>query len=306
MSLDAAMRAACAEIEIEPPKSVRLGRWLRTPVAGKSRSNRSGAVLVFEDGRAGLAYNWTTGLNTRFTVEGSQGAGLSPEVRREAAERRARRERDEAEVAAICEQIVSACVIDHHQYLWRKGFPDSAGLVIEGARTALPDTAMGHRIATALPESSDPLLVIPGRIGRQLTTVQFITADGDKKNVLGGRMGGACHRIASGRETWVCEGIATALSVNAALRLLGRSATVLSAFSAANVGRVASGIEGAVIAADHDKPVESLGGLGAGEFYASRSGRRWVQPRELGDFNDMHMSDGLRAVAVLLREVRPA
>jgi len=50
--------------------------------------------------------------------------------------------------------------------------------------------------------------------------------------------------------------------------------------------------------------VESLEGLGAGEFYARRSGRTWVMPPTLGDdFNDMHQREGLRAVALHIREI---
>ena len=58
-----------------------------------------------------------------------------------------------------------------------------------------------------------PLLVIPGRINGAVTTLQFIAEDGTKKNILGGAMMGASHRIAVGPQVWVCEGIATALSV---------------------------------------------------------------------------------------------
>jgi putative DNA primase/helicase len=176
--------------------------------------------------------------------------------------------------------------------------------VIEDVRPLLPSGELGERIARAMPEGDGPLLIVPGRIGGSVTTVQFITPEGAKKNILGGAMGGAAHRIATGRETWVCEGIATALSVRAALRLLGRSATVLSAFSASNVAKVAAGLRGAIIAADHDKPVDAFDGLGTGEYYARRSGCTWTQPGERGDFNDMHVRDGLRLVALHLREVR--
>ncbi len=93
------------------------------------------------------------------------------------------------------------------------------------------------------------------------------------------------------------------MTVRAALRLLGRSATVLSAFSASNTAKVAENIPGAIIAADHDKPVEQFDGLGTGEYYARRSGHVWSMPPALGDFNDFHASDGLRAVALHLREV---
>lgn len=136
-----------------------------------------------------------------------------------------------------------------------------------------------------------------------ITTVQFITAEGVKKNILRGRMDGAFHRIATGAETWVAEGIATALTVRAALRLLGRSATVLSAFSASNAAKVAEAHPGAFLAADHDKPVAQFDGLGTGEFYARKTGHVWAMPPVLGDWNDYHASRGLREVAVRLREV---
>ena len=35
--------------------------------------------------------------------------------------------------------------------------------------------------------------------------------------------------------------------------------------------------------------------------HVSRQCRQWVQPPAMGDFNDMHQADGLRAVAVHLR-----
>ena len=122
---------------------------------------------------------------------------------------------------------------------------------------------------------------------------------------LQGRYGGAFHRIATGRETWVAEGIATALTVRAALRMLGRSATVLSAFSASNTAKVSERHAPSVLAADHDKPVEQFSGLGTGEYWARQSGARWVMPPEMGDFNDMHQAHGLRSVALILRGIPP-
>ncbi len=305
MSLDAAMRAACADVGIKPPVRTAAGRWVRTDTLERNGKG-DGAVLIFDDMQGGIAWDWQTGTSKRFSIRDTGGdrSSLSPDIAREAARRRDARKRDAEEVAKIADGIVRACGIGPHEYLARKGFPTSEGLVIEDVRAAIPDTPMGQRIVAALPEHDAPLLIVPGRIGGRVLTVQFIKGGGDKKNILGGQMGGTSHRIASGRETWVCEGIATAMSVRDALRLLGRSATVLCAFSAANVAKVARGIPDAIIAADHDKPVDTLGGMGAGEYYARQSGCRWVQPAQVEDWNDMHMRDGLRAVALKLREVK--
>lgn len=301
MSLHDAMREACAAVGITPPRSAEPGRWAQTPVVGKAASNRSGRVLVFDDGRGGIAWNWATGQQLRFSDGGQIGQNVA--VQRRDPERDRAREAERAAVAETCKRIVDACDRAEHPYLAAKGFPDEIGLVIEDPRSLMPRGELGDAMAHALPHGDGPFLIVPGRIGGTITTVQVITADGDKKNIKGSQIGGASHRIATGAQTWVCEGIATALSVRAALRLLGRSATVLAAFAANNVCAVASGLAGSVVAADHDKPVKTLGGLGTGEFYALKSGRVWVMPPSLGDFNDMHMSDGLRAVMLRLREV---
>jgi putative DNA primase/helicase len=219
------------------------------------------------------------------------------------AERRAADEH--AEVARICTAIVRACRHDQHLYLAAKGFADTRGLVIDDLRPLIPQHELGRAITRALPDGPGPWLIVPGWIENTLATVQIIGQDGAKRNILRGQMSGSSYRISTGHETWVCEGIATALSVRAALQFLGRSATVLCAFAANNAARVAASIRGAIVAADHDKPIKHLNGLGTGEFYARASGRQWTMPPEAGDWNDYHQRHGLRATALLLREVRP-
>lgn len=303
MSIHDAMKDACAAVGIQPPRKTMPGRWIASPVVGKSPANTSGRVLIHDDGQGGIAWNWATGQQQSFRVGREAGKPAPRRERDPDAERRAEAERQDVENIAAA--IVRGCQQATHPYLARKGFPDELGLVVNDPRAMMPDTPLGRRLAAAVPEAEGPMLIVPGRIGRTITTVQFITPDGVKKNILGGRMGGAAHRIATGRETWVCEGIATALSVRAALRLLGRSATVLSAFSASNVAKVASSIPGAIIGADNDRPVDAFDGLGTGEFYARKAGGPWVQPPALGDWNDHHAAEGLRSVALLLREVKP-
>ncbi|WP_420478251.1 hypothetical protein [Brevundimonas sp. FT23028] len=310
-SLHELMREACAAVAVEPPKRrLTPGVWTRTDSKGKNGKNDA-AVFLDDNGNSGVAHNYQTGKSQRFSLEGLRQASNdnNPERDRERARRDREEELQRQEVERVCARIVSACREDRHAYFDKKGFPDELGLVCDDPRPFFPDSRLGEALARSLPDAEGkPLLIIPGRIGSKLVTVQFITVSGVKKNILKGQMGGSFHRIATGRDTWVCEGIGTALTVRAALRLLGANATVLSAFSASNVGRVAESIAGSRIAADHDKPVEGLENQGAGEFYARRTGRRWVMPPEMGDFNDMHMAPGdrkenLRAVALRLREV---
>lgn len=302
MSIHDAMTDACRAVGIVPPARVTPGRWIQTPVEGKGKSNGSGRVMLNADGESGVAYNWVTGDKKRFAADGS---GETQRGQRRAPDRAADRAQEErrVEVAKACERIVRACAMAPHAYLARKGFPDERGLVIDDPSPHLPTGDFGEAMVRALPETNGPLLVVPGRINGTMTTLQFIAEDGTKKNILGGAMMGASHRIAVGPQVWVCEGIATALSVRAALRLLGARVTVLSAFAANNVAKVAALIPGAFVAADHDRPLEQLHGLGTGEFYARQSGRQWVMPPSMGDFNDMHQNDGLRAVALHLRGI---
>jgi putative DNA primase/helicase len=301
LSLDEALNQACVAVGIEPPKRRPTpGAWVRTDTKGKNGKNDA-AVFLDPDMSSGVAHNYQTAQSQRFRIGAANNDERAPQPwRNEARERQ--REAERLEVVRVCAAIVAGCRQDRHAYFDKKGFPDELGLVCDDPREFFPAGRFGDALAKSLPETDLPFLIVPGRINGKLATVQFITTTGEKKNILRGQMGGAFHRIASGRDTWVCEGIGTALSVRAALRLLGASVTVLSAFSASNVGKVAEAIPGAWIAADNDNPVETLGGKGAGEFYARRSGRKWTMPPALGDFNDMHKADGLRAVALHLRE----
>lgn len=304
-TLEEAMRAACDQVGIRVPRKTVPGVWAKSAVIGKASNNTSGRVLVFDDGRGGVAHNWATGMQVKFRIDGDSEAGQAPRPKVDH-DRIRRMQEEQRQVEAICAEIVRACRQEPHPYLERKGFPEELGLVHDMPQKHFPLGRLGESLAKAMPEGEGPWLIIPGRIGKTITTVQFIAPDGTKKNILRGRMDGARHRIASGAETWIAEGIATALTVRAALRLLGRSATVLSAFSASNAAKVAAGIPGAFLAADHDKPVEQFDGLGTGEFYAKRSGQVYAIPPALGDFNDYHMSRSLRDVALILREVKAA
>lgn len=299
MTLDEAMRDACTAVGISLPKRSPVpGRWTQADTLERNGKG-DGRVLVFDDCQGGIAWNHQTGEHRRFTTRAPSEA---PKALRRDPERERQKAAEQAEVERICAAIVTACRQEPHQYLAGKGFPDELGLVHDDPRQCFPASRLGEAMACAMPEGVGPFLIVPGRIGKRLTTVQFITPSGEKKNIFRGVMGGAAHRLATGRLPVVCEGIATAMSVRAAMRLLGVSATVLSAFSASNAAKVAVEMGAAVIAADHDKPVDAFGGLGTGEYYAARSGLPWIMPKNLGDYNDMHQSEGLRAVALHLRE----
>lgn len=157
-------------------------------------------------------------------------------------------------------------------------------------------------MAHAMPPLDGPDLIVPGRIDGHLSTLQIINAAGERRMLRGSVMVGAAHRFAMGRETWVAEEFATALSIRAALRFLGRSVTVLLDFAASNVARVAKAAPD-IIAGNHDAHCSHLGDPGAGKYCGRQSGRIWVMPPPLGEhFNDWHRREGLWAVAAHLQE----
>ena len=218
----------------------------------------------------------------------------APDWRAEQAARRAAYQR----AARQAQAMIGRASIATHPYLAAKGFPTARRLVL------------------------DDLLLVPARDERgALMSVQTITPDGDKRYLPGGRMKGARLVLGREREQWICEGLATALSVQAALRLLSRRASVVVGFSAANLPLLAG--PHARIVADHDLWTCNCGhrwdapvtpdaacpkcgrtaGLSppAGARYAGRASVPWWQPPVPGDANDMHQRDGLPALANALR-----
>ena len=193
MSLHAAMLDACKAVAIVPPRRTKLGQWVQCPVEGKGPSNGSGRVLLFDNGKGGICWNWATGQQQRFSDQGLGGLEVKAPPRDPEAERSAEAER--REVMDACNRIVAACQQAEHPYLARKGFPTECGLVIADPRPLMPKGDLGDELIRALPEGDGPLLIIPGRVDGKITTLQFITPDGVKKNIKKGVMQGARHRL---------------------------------------------------------------------------------------------------------------
>ncbi|MCZ0938555.1 MAG: PriCT-2 domain-containing protein [Caldilineaceae bacterium] len=167
-----------------------------------------------------------------------------------------------------------------HPYLVSKGFPKKQALV--------------HR--------KDGRLILPMWKSYLLTSMQTIDAAGVKKFWPGAIAGGGYYRLGRGKDIWVCEGFATGLTLWACLEVLGRTngngrrhASVLIAFSAANIVRVAA-LANRVIA-DNDAS-------GTGARYAKQTGLPWTMPDDEGwDLNDVHQKDELYAAVDIVRRV---
>jgi putative DNA primase/helicase len=154
-----------------------------------------------------------------------------------------------------------------HEYLKAKGFPDEQGSVlhIEGK----------------------PVLLIPMRTGKSLVGLQQIWPDGTKKFLYGQRTSGATFTFDNKGLNVVCEGYATALSVRAAMKQLKRRYTIHVCFSAANMVKVAAGLEPGLVIADHDAS-------GTGQAAAAEIGWPvWMSDLMGEDANDCHRRIGL-------------
>jgi putative DNA primase/helicase len=154
-----------------------------------------------------------------------------------------------------------------HPYLVRKGFPDEVGNVL---------MVMGK-----------PLLLIPMRIGKSLVGLQQIWPEGNKRFLYGQQTNGATFTFDNKGMNIVCEGYATALSVRAAMKQLKRRYTLHVCFSAANMVRVAAGLEPGLVIADNDRS-------GVGQAAASEIGWPiWMSDMVNEDANDFHQRLGL-------------
>lgn len=202
-----------------------------------------------------------------------------------AAVEEARKQRGYREAAIHSQQLMDACKIKPHYYLNAKGLPHSTGLV-----------------------TNDDVLVIPMRNAETnaLHGVQTIawlpdTHQWEKKMTHGMRAKGAVLRLGNARakETFICEGYATGLSIEMALRQLRIQASVLICFSAGNLVHVAPMIKGVgYVVADNDKSL-------TGELSAKKTGLRYCMSDVLGeDANDYMQRAGLMALCAMLMNVR--
>lgn len=290
MTIDDAISQACSEAGIVPPKARTYGKWIKADTRS-GRNGKGDGRLILDDRRV-TAHNWQTGQSVTVWL---QDGALDKRSRQRIAQDRQRadvlkRERA-AEAAAIANRMMSTATLSTHPYLGRKGFPTERMPVIDADNVR---RIGGDYLVT---QDGQRAVIMAARRGAPVTSVQLIWEDGTKKFLAGGEIAGTSHRIAAGHgPTWLCEGLATGLSIRAALG--HRGDTILCCFSASNLAAVAKGVRGRVlIAADNDKPQPQFGGLGTGEHFARLSGKPYVMPPEIGqDFNDFHQAAGIFAL----------
>lgn len=262
------------------------GRIKRCPTEAHPRS-KNGAYMF--DGRRGFVFAWDGAAET-FWFNDPAAKPWSDAEKREWAERRraaaAKQDRQRVNAVRAAQQMLASAVVSEHNYLHFKGLPEARGLV-------LPDGAL-----------CVPMRGLDGALqGAQLIRWDYEDRAWEKKMIFGTRAKGAVFRIGPQRaaETVICEGYATGLSIDMAVRHLRLNAAVLVAFNDSNMSVVSGSIKGRkYVFADHDKS-------GAGERAAISTGLRYCMSEVEGeDANDLHKRAGLTAVCMKLMEARKA
>lgn len=291
-----AMRAAGLETTAE---IIADGKIHRFHVEGDSRDKENGWYILHVDERpAGQFGSWKTGVSETWTAKVDRKLSVTErkELERRISQQRAEREKEEtrvqAEAAERANRIWNESDSDvpfDHKYLQSKGIKPVS---IRHSRNAL---------------------VVPMRSGDgELWSLQFISDDGEKRYLSGGRKLG-CYATLPGKTNpyepltiAICEGYATGVSINAATDFV----TAVT-FDTSNLEHVARVLRGKypdarlIICADNDEwttsPVKNPGvfyGTKAAEAVSAilsfpRFLRKSSKPT---DFNDLAQLEGLERV----------
>lgn len=244
------------------------GIWKRYATEDHPRS-KNGVVLYNEF--YGVVKNFAT-MTEHATWRGQSAEPIDKAARKQFFDSAKREQaQSHAKAASKAEWIISQCKMEMHEYLANKGFPCERGLVWTSGDAKL--------------------LVIPMRIGKELTSVQIIGGDGQKKFLKAGKTARATHVIDNRGPNFICEGYATALSVRRALTAFKMAYTIHVCFSASNALSVSRTLKSGVFVADNDKADKN--GRHAGQQVAKESGWiTWLAPDEGMDANDFEKQYG--------------
>jgi putative DNA primase/helicase len=271
-------------VEIDPGKLYASEKIRRTGTVDKPRS---GNGAYWWDGTRGWVMDWSGEARTIWYEDPNAKPWTAQEKREWVLKRQtanAQKDRTYDLAAQRADIVLRSAKASEHNYLHLKGFPDTKMLVL------------------------DEVLLVPMRnvVTNKLQGYQQIfwnepERKWEKKMLTGMRAKNAVmymgNRDAS--EAWLVEGLATGLSVHAALRSVGLDASVVVCFSASNLVQVADQIPGKrFVFADNDESK-------TGEKAAIQTGLPWIMAGTVGwDANDLHKHAGLFAVVKCLMAAR--
>lgn len=251
-----------------------LGVWKRYPTTDHPHK-RNGAIKWM--GEIAFVQNHAT-MTEVECWQGQPPSGLDMEkMNRQIRAAEEKKKRIQQEAASKAAGLLKQSVFAHHDYLKAKGFPDEQGHVYV--------------------KDGQQFLVIPMRRGNRLVGAQVIDTQGEKKFLFGQASGSAEFVFDNKGPHILCEGYATALSIRAAMKALKRRYTLHVTFSAGNMYKIAGGLPGGFVVADHDAS-------GTGQRIAEQIGwPYWMSDVEGEDANDHHQRVGLFKFSQSLQKV---
>lgn len=277
------LRDAMQAAGITPPSEIVLDGTLRRFSTNGRKHDTAGWYVAFSGAvPAGSFGNWREGSSHSWRAEIGRELSVAEQMAhtKRVAEMRAIRDRELAErretaaEKAQAEWDAAALASDDHPYLVAKKVGSHGILRVAG----------------------DGRLIAPVFIDGELSSLQFIAADGSKLFLKGGAVsGGYCvvgGSIRDSRVLYLCEGVATAISIHDAT-----GAPVVVAFSANNLPPAGKAVRDAVGPATTMVVVADNDVSGTGQREAQRAaeligGRLVVVPVEGQDANDYVQAGG--------------
>lgn len=277
-------------VEIDPGRLMPREKVMRCPTTAHPRS-RNGAY--FWDGQRGWVFAWDGEARAQWFNDPNSKPWTEEEKRQWKAKRDAQRQAQQLgyqQAAAKAQELIRSTTPGPHNYLFYKGLPHAQGLCTADGDLVVPmrdwqtNAVRGAQVIRWTDTEDEP-----GRM-------RWV-----KKMTYGMQARGAVLRLGPPRatETIYCEGFATGLSIEAAVKQMRLNAAVLVCFSDSNMVYVAQKTHGRRYTfADYDKS-------GAGERAAQEMGLPYCMSPVMGeDANDLHKRAGLLAVCGLLMSVR--
>ena len=278
---------AILAIGLEPPETIIPGQLHRFPGYGKSSNNRAGWCLLFDDEQAGCFGDWSTNFFDIWRIKNRQFCSKEARI---AFVRRVQAEKKKATMANYHRQAVAA---ERAARIWRVASAISTNHPYIKRKCIRPYGAKLYQEKLVLPIMN---------FNDKITSVQFITGNGDKKLLAGG-LKQDCYIPVDGdtinpSRIIICEGWATGCS----LAEDNPDSLVLSAIDAGNLKLVALGVRASrrwpdsqlIIAGDDDRLTTGNPGVTHAKEAAIAANAllalpQWPDdaPDYLTDFNDL-------------------
>lgn len=247
--------------------SIVHGKIVRCPT--KDHPHKKNGAALF-NGEYGWVQNWVEHPSPIFWKSKkerskAEHAELDKRITASKLQYALERAKTAQEAARKAHWVLSQCELTTHAYMARKGF---------------------DKLPVNVWMKNEPLLVIPMYHKNAICGCQIINEAGDKKFLTGQRTSNAYFKIGDGKDIFICEGFASAHSLQDVLSSIGCQSTVYIAFSAGNATKLAKQYPTARWIADHDTS-------GVGQAAAEESGLRWWMPLIEGmDVNDLVIAQG--------------